>query len=417
MPKIAYAAVFVSLTLTALKGVGCVGARTGDINRVVIWHQMRPDERSILQRQIKAYMALNPGVEIVELYKETEDVRNAFVTAALTRRGPDLVYGPSDAVGIYVATKTIQPLESHFPGEFFSQFDSSGILSYQGHVYQIADKIGNHLALVYNKKYVQRPPQTDVELIEVSKRIQRQYGYVGGRPKVYGLTWNYTEPFFFIPFFTGCGGWVFQEDGVTPSLDDSAMIAALKYVRSLRDEHKIVPNESDYEIADALFKDGKAAMIINGDWSWAGYKELGIDIGVTPIPKIVSTSLWPAPMTSPKGFSLNANVGPEKLPRVLSILTFLLSEENQLETTKELKTAPTLKTLYKNPAVRSNEILQNSLVQIGYGRPMPVVPEMRAVWDAMRPGYQAVMGGASTPEESAKSMQQLALRRIKEMNE
>jgi len=378
---------------------------------------MRPDERRILQRQIKKYISQHPDVEIVELYKETEEVRNAFVTAALTRRGPDLVYGPSDAVGIYVATKTIQPLEPYFSVEFLSQFDSSGVLSYQGHVYQIADKIGNHLALVYNKKYIQKPPQTDNELIEVSKRIQTQYGYIGGRPRVYGLTWNYTEPFFFIPFFTGCGGWVFDTDGVTPDLDSEGMVMALKYIRSLRDEHKIIPNEADYEIADALFKDGKAAMIINGDWSWAGYKDLGMDIGVTPIPKIVSTNLWPAPMTSPKGFSLNANIGREKMPRVLDVLVFLLSQANQLETTKELKTAPTLKALNSDPIVKSNDILQNSLVQISYGRPMPVVPEMRAVWDAMRPGYQAVMGGVSTPEEAATSMQQLALRRIREMNE
>jgi maltose-binding protein MalE len=254
-------------------------------------------------------------------------------------------------------------------------------------------------------------------LIETSKRIQRQYGYKGGRPNVYGLTWNYTEPFFFIPFFTGFGGWVFADDGVTPSLESDAMVQALKYTRSLRDLHKIVPNEADYEIADALFKDGKAAMIINGDWSWAGYAQLGIDIGVAPIPKIVKTGFWPAPMTSPKGFSLNSNVSQEKLPKVLDLLRFLLSEENELETTRALNTAPTLKSLYDNPLLVKNDILQNSLAQIRLGRSMPVVPEMRAVWDAMRPGYQAVMGGASTPEDAAKSMQQLALRRIREMNE
>jgi maltose-binding protein MalE len=42
---------------------------------------------------------------------------------------------------------------------------------------------------------------------------------------------------------------------------------------------------------------------------------------------------------------------------------------------------------------------------------------MRAVWDAMRPGYQAVMGGARTPEQAAKDMQALAVRKIKDMNE
>ena len=50
-------------------------------------------------------------------------------------------------------------------------------------------------------------------------------------------------------------------------------------------------------------------------------------------------------------------------------------------------------------------------------RAMPVVPELRAIWDAMRPSYQAVLGGVKTPEQAAADMQALALRKIEEMNE
>ena len=49
--------------------------------------------------------------------------------------------------------------------------------------------------------------------------------------------------------------------------------------------HRIIPNEADYNVADILFKDGNAAMIINGDWSWAGYRKAGLDIGVAPLPQ------------------------------------------------------------------------------------------------------------------------------------
>jgi maltose-binding protein MalE len=48
---------------------------------------------------------------------------------------------------------------------------------------------------------------------------------------------------------------------------------------------------------------------------------------------------------------------------------------------------------------------------------MPVVPELRAIWDAMRPGYQAVLAGTKSAEQAAREMQALALRRIQEMNE
>lgn len=362
-------------------------------------------------------MESHPGIKVQELFKETETLRSAYVVGAMAGQGPDLVYGPSDPVGIYEATKSIRPLEDLLAPEYLSGFDSISLLRYQGHLYQIADKIGNHLALVYNKKYVQKPPQTDLELIDLCKSIQARYGYVAGRPNVYGITWNYIEPFFFIPFYTGFGGWVFAPDGVTPTLDTKAMVDALNFVRRLRDVEKIVPYEADYEIADALFKDGKAAMLINGDWSWAGYAQKGIDIGIAPLPKITATGLWCAPMTSPKGYSLNANLNTDKIPMVVELLKYLLSEGCQLETVKALNTAPTLKVLYHHPDILANEILQNSLLQIARGKSMPVVPEMRAVWDAMRPSYQAVMGSARTPEQAAKDMQAQALRKIRDMSE
>jgi maltose-binding protein MalE len=405
--------------LTALLVMAFEGCSTeqSHASRVLIWHQMLPDERVVLQRQIRRYRERHPGVQVEELYRETEDLRSGFVIATLAGQGPDLVYGPSDPVGIYEVTKTIRPLESLLPPEFIAQFDSSGLLWYRGHLYQVADKIGNHLALVYNKRYIQRPPETDRELLEIARAIQNKYGFTAGRPNVYGLAWNYIEPFFFIPFLTGFGGWVFAEDGVTPTLDTPEMVAALRFVRQLRDEHKIVPKDADYNVADALFKDGKSAMLINGDWSWAGYRQQGVNIGVAPLPKIVETGLWCAPMTSPKGYSLNVNVAEEKIPLVLDVLKFLVSEESQLEYIRELGTAPTLRSLATHPLVTSDEIMQNSLRQIERGRPMPTVPEMRAVWDAMRPGYQAVMRGFMSPENAARAMQQQAVRKIRNMKE
>ncbi len=35
----------------------------------------------------------------------------------------------------------------------------------------------------------------------------------------------------------------------------------------------------------------------------------------------------------------------------------------------------------------------------------------------MRPSYQAVLGGAKTPEQAAADMQALAVKKIEEMNE
>jgi len=398
----------------ALTFEGCWRQSDGRL-RITIWHQDRIDIRVVLQRQLDRFMRLHPEVKVEQLFKETEQLRSGFIIAALAGQGPEIVYGPSDNIGPFETMNIILPLENLFDSTWLSGYDTLGLTRYNGHLYQVADKLGNHLTLVYNKKLVPVPPTTDEEMIAIGKDITFDAN-TGARTGRYGLTWNYTEPFFFIPFLTGFGGWIMDDSG-HPSLDTKATVNALKFIKSLRDIHRIIPNEADYEIADILFKDGNAGMIINGDWSWSGYVKAGLDIGVAPLPMIESTGLWCGTMVAPKGFSINVNLPEEKKKWVLELIRFLMSEENQLEATKELFTMPTNRRVQQSDYVQHNEILRNSQIQIDHGRPMPVVTELRAIWDAMRPSYQDVLAGTKTAEQAAHDMQVLALQRIKEMNE
>jgi maltose-binding protein MalE len=393
---------------------GCVFRRDPRI-RLTIWHQDRIDVRIVLQRQLDRFMQLHPEVRVEQLFKETEELRSGFIIAALAGQGPEIVYGPSDQVGPFEMMHIILPLENVFSKEWLAQVDPRGLTWYKGHLYQVADKLGNHLTLVYNKKLVPVPPTTEEELVRIGKSLTVD---LNGDGKIdrYGLTWNYTEPFFFIPFMTGFGGWIMDDAG-RPTLNSRGTVDGLKFIKRLRDEDRIIPNEADYNVADILFKDGNAGMIINGDWSWAGYQKAGLDIGVAPLPKITTTGLWCAPMVSPKGFSLNSNVGDEKKTWALELIRFLMLPENQMESARELYTMPTNLQVQQSDFVRQNDIMRNSRLQIDRGRPLPVVPELRAIWDAMRPSYQAVLAGTMTPEQAAQEMQALALRRIKEMNE
>ncbi len=393
---------------------GCVFKRDPRI-RLTIWHQDRIDVRIVLQRQLDRFMQLHPEVRVEQLFKETEELRSGFIIAALAGQGPEIVYGPSDQVGPFEMMHIILPLEDIFSKEWLALIDPRGLTWYKGHLYQVADKLGNHLTLVYNKKLVPVPPTTEEELVRIGKSLTAD---LNGDGKIdrYGLTWNYTEPFFFIPFMTGFGGWIMDDAG-RPTLNSRGTVDGLKFIKRLRDVERIIPNEADYNVADILFKDGNAGMIINGDWSWAGYQNAGLDIGVAPLPKITTTGLWCAPMVSPKGFSLNSNISGEKKTWALELVRFLMSPENQMESARELFTMPTNLQVQQSDFVQQNDIMRNSRLQIDRGRPLPVVPELRAIWDAMRPSYQAVLAGTMTPEQAAEEMQALALRRIKEMNE
>jgi arabinogalactan oligomer/maltooligosaccharide transport system permease protein len=401
--------VTVTFFLLGTLALSCAKSTLDDPHQIVIWHQMRPEERAVLNWALDKFMKENPGVTVTALYKETEELRSGYQIAAIGGAGPDLVYGPSDQVGPFEAMKIILPLDTLFDRQFLSGFNPKALVTSNGHLYQIADQIGNHLMLIYNKRLVPVPPFDTDELIHIGEQITHL-------PGQYGLVWNYTEPFFFIPFLTGFGGWVMDSVG-NPTLDSPAMVNALSFVKDLRDRYRIIPKECDYNTADALFKEGKAGMIINGPWSISSYKKAGVDFGITRIPKVTSTGLWPSPMVSPKGYSINVSEPGWKLPLVLKLLRFLLSPEIELEFTEKLDTLPTQVKAAMNPIVQQNKIVRDSEYQMEVGRPMPIVPELRAVWDAMRPSYQAVLGGTASPRDAAREMQEVAVQKIREMNE
>ena len=387
-----------------------------------VWHQMRPEGKEILRERIKVFESLHPNIHVTELYKENEELRVGFqASAAFTGGGPELVYGPADFVGSFDAMHILKPLEQLYDRQFLAQFDPRTLTYYNGHLFQIGDEMGNHLALVWNKKIFAREglssaPKTFSELIEMGKKMTKDLDGDGVIDQ-YGLVWNYVEPFFFIPFYTSFGGWVMNEHA-QPTLNNSAATQAFQFVKDLRDLHRIMPVECDYEIADSKFSDGRAAMIINGAWSWSKYIESpNIDFGLAVIPQNDRTGIMPAPMVATKGYFFNTYLEGEKLSASVEFVRFITSSESQLIFSKALKTIPSRIDVQRHPDILSDPVIAVSIAQAQFGRAMPLVPEMRAIWDAMRPAYQSVLGGNLTAEKAAAFQQELAEKKIRELNE
>jgi arabinogalactan oligomer/maltooligosaccharide transport system substrate-binding protein len=199
--------------------------------------------------------------------------------------------------------------------------------------------------------------------------------------------------------------------GRKPTLDTPAMVQALRYLKSLRDEAGIMPREADYQVAETLFKEGRAAMIVNGPWSIGGYRSAGIDLGAAPLPRLPNGE-WPQPMIASKGYSISTVVLEAKLPRVVALITWLVSREAQTRDIEKLGFFPSDKGAFADTMFLADPLLAGAREALTRGRRMPVVPEMRVVWDAMRPNLQDVMNGAKTPEQAARDMQAAATAQI-----
>ncbi len=423
------------------------GCTQPDTRRVItIWHQSRPAEGDFLQDEIKRFEAAHPDIHVRALYKETEELRSGFQAAALARGGPELVYGPSDVLDTYHTMGILRDMAAWIPMDVRAAFEPGALTSLPSRtdpskqeLVQVGDRFGNHLALVYNRRFIKEPPKTTDELIALA--VANTFDQDNdGRKDRYGLVWNFTEPFFAIPFVTGYGAWVFAEPRgreslatsdsddeqnppvakesrpgprPIPALNDPKAADAYRFIKSLREEYGVVPANCDYELADTLFKSGRAAMIINGDWSWSDYlNNPEIDAAVAVLPVVTATGQPMRPMVAPKGYSLNANTAPQAADDAMEFVRHMTSDEVQQRIVERLRMLPARRSAQNHPLFASDPTLQASRAQVKNGLLMPVEVELRAVWDAMRPSYQALLGGALSPEEAAAQMQRDALQKI-----
>ncbi|MBN1992303.1 MAG: extracellular solute-binding protein [Anaerolineae bacterium] len=353
-----------------------------------------------VQSLANAYTELHPNVTFEVVNKEVEALREDFQTAALAGTSPDLLWTVNDHAGPFTAAELIMPVDDLFDLSLYvdAALEAAKL---DGKTWGVPIANGNHLMLLYNKSLIEEAPADTDALIAAATDLKAQ--------DIVPLVWNQTEPFWLVPWLGGFGGKVFADDGVTPTLDTPEMVSTLQLLYDLKFKEEVYPAESDYDGSDTLFKEGKAAMIINGDWSLGGYADIfGDDLGVARIPKI-SGADWPRPYTAGTYFMIpSALEGSDRLATVVDFVKFATSANNQALMIAKLNRLPALKAALDDPLVTSSPILKGSADQMVVGTPMPTVLEMRCNWDAMKPEMQAVLNDTKTPEEAAAAMQQAA---------
>jgi len=411
------------LALSLIFSVGAAAQQALDKKEVTekvtlnFWETLEgPLDENVLDPLIKKFQAKYPKITVERTHSgSVEDLRQNAQTAYMGGKGPDVVWSPFDHVGPFSIMGIAQPLDKLMSQEMKDKYIDAALpgMSLHGKTYGVPVTMGNHLMLMYNKNIVDQAPETWSELIKVAKENTVDKDDDGLMDK-YGLVYNLNEPFWWVAFHGGLGGWVFDKE-YNPTLNTEPTVDALKFVHDLKYKYQIVPKESSYDIADSLFKEGNAAFIINGVWALGSYKEnKKIDLGVAPIPKFEKTGKYGQPMTSGYGLIMFSDLPEQKQIAVMKFIDFMTSTAAQ-ELFVENNFLPSNKQAYGLPQIQNDPIMKGSARQLRLGRAMPIVPEMRGVWDAIRPALQSVMSNDLAPAAAAEQMQKQAEENIKSM--
>lgn len=382
-------------SLAMLAGTAVPAAAQTDI---VLWTTEEAGPLEFVEGLAAEYEAANPDVSITTIFHAPENMVNDVLTAAIGGQAPDLLWTQADHVGPLAAAGQIVPLDDLVDTSVYEPA-AVEVTTVDGQVWGVPNSFGNALMLYYNKDIVAEAPANTDELIEVA--VANTEG------EQFGLVYDQTQSFWLTPWLGGFGASVFDEEG-NPSLGSEEMVNALTFLQDLKWEHGVMPIDADYDVANALFVGGDAAMIINGDWELSNYSgTFGESLGIAPIPEVVGGD-WPAPWLSGKYLMLPSAVADdeEKAAVVADLIDFMNNTENQVAMAAELSRIPGNAEAIADPVVQDDPFIAGVAAASANGTGQPVNLEMNCAWDAMTNGLVTLYASADAdPAEVAAGMQ------------
>jgi arabinogalactan oligomer / maltooligosaccharide transport system substrate-binding protein len=203
-----------------------------------------------VQSLTDAYTAAHPNVTIEVVNKDVEALREDFQTASLAGDAPEILWTVADHIGPFTSADLLLPLDGLVDRAKFVEPAADAVTA-DGTLWGAPVSFGNQLMLYWNKELTGDAAPADSDAW-VAKAKELTTG------DQVGIAFNQTESFWLVPFLGAFGGSVFADDGKTPTLDTEEMRSALEFLYNLKFTEKVTPSEADYNVADGLFKEGKA---------------------------------------------------------------------------------------------------------------------------------------------------------------
>jgi arabinogalactan oligomer / maltooligosaccharide transport system substrate-binding protein len=362
-----------------------------------------PKERAALNRVAQQW-AKKTGNRVVNPGDVSESM-DKFRLSARTGRGPDVIQFPHDNLGRMAASGVLAPKPRGFVVSR-GLYDKVGLTAttYRGALYGMPIARESYF-LFYNRSLVRTPPKTWTALISTAKRLTS-----GDR---YGFLWDTANFYYAYNWIRGFGGYVFRltNRGYDPTklgINTAGGIRGLKFIQDLVQTHKLTPAATNTDVMEGKFKNGTAAMIVDGPWAVQGFRTAGVNFGVAPLPKLPNGKAS-APFVGVQAFFVNKY---SKNVKESWDLIRYLSTHLPMPLYNASARVPVLKSAANNKRVRANAVTKAVIQATNAGEPMPNIPAMGVVWEPMGDQLQLLVQGKTTPAAAARAAQERIARAI-----
>lgn len=353
-----------------------------------VWESDGP-EKVFIEEMAKSYMAENPHVTI-----EAEPVSHTDTAQRLQLDGPagvgaDVFAAPHDKLGEMLVSGII--LENAYADITRNSMVEAAInaTSSDGKLYGYPTGIETY-ALFYNKALVTDPPKTWDEV--------KEFAGTFNNPKEgeYAIVWDVDDGYFNYMFLSGYGADLFGPDGTDKSkhmVNSPEAIKSLEYFQGFRKDYLDV-DAADLtgDFMSAGFQEGKIAMVVTGPWSINGYREAGIDFGVTTLPRFPGQNNPPASFSGIRAMYVSAFTDhPVEAHKFAAYLTTKEALLKRYEITQQIPP-------HKEVNI-DDDAHAGILSQFEFSKPMPSIPAMNSYWPAVASAYANIWNGSDIKTE------------------
>jgi arabinogalactan oligomer / maltooligosaccharide transport system substrate-binding protein len=382
--------------LLAAKGFDRAAAQDMS-GELVLWHGWTGAEADTLNNVVlPAWQAAMPNVTVEALAVPFDQLKNKFSTDAATGGGPDMLVGPLDWVGELATGELIQPLDEMATEEVTGSYIPAVVdaLRFDDQLFGLPESFET-VALYYNTDLVATPPATTEEVYAMSAEMpEGTYGLA--------LFSNFFHP---AGYLFGFGGQLFNEENqsIINSPETVEFLTWLQNFGGSTAKPGLFQQNDDAGIS-SLFKEGKAAMVINGPWAKGDYEgALGEGkVGVAPLPLISEKGdAPPKPFLGVKHIMMSNNIEGDQAALAFEFMRFFTGPESAGPLAEAAGHLPADTTV----DVSADPIAQAFITQGESVTPMPSIPEMGQVWEPAGQMITTVLSGDATPEEAAATAQ------------
>jgi multiple sugar transport system substrate-binding protein len=398
--------------------------------RLSVWSMWTGGEEENFKRVLARYHALHPNVILENLGAVRDDTKT--VRAIVAGVPPDLfTLADSLYLGPLAANGAVYALDDWFRGAGLREKDfveaSLYQCRYRGRLFAMPYLIDAQ-ALLWNKKAFRRagldpekPPGTLEELeryaVALTKHDSAGNMTQLGLAPVNHKTFSAGDIYLFFKLF---GGRLYDPAANRLTADDPANIAALKWYAGLvnsmgggRQVNAFAAGFGQAQGGNNPFFMGKAAMMINGEWTpyWAHRYAPGLEYGVAPIPPPANKPER-ARTTWFGGNMFCIPKGSRHPKEAWELLVWMQSDEAQILFAEAMNNVPN-----RISALRSKELRQGApykplfakfldLADSPNGGAFPAVPVANLYANEIVNALDLVLDGQKSPESALRDVRE-----------